>query len=630
VFSGNTTYANTQTLLIGDNILTLNADLPTNVVPSENAGIEVNRGTSTNVSLIWNETQDKWNFTNDGTTFYAIPTNAAAELAQTTASAAFDKANSANSLAYNTGLGANAFTSATIAGANTAVGAGANAYAATVGTAGNTFLLATIAGANTAVGAGANAYAAAAAAGANAYMIAVQNGSNTAIGTGANAFASATIAGANTAVGTGANNYSNATFVKLVAGSQTITGNLSVSGIMSAGSAANANVYVTDSTTTMGMGVYPTDGWFGTVTADTMYIRTSGVNRMRFGSTGGITTDESITTNNRIEIAPSAGNADFYFTSNVALGGRRWLMNSGINGNWSIYDSTGANTRLSISSGGTARMYTATGNLTHEFGSYTGGNFHELKTTEGNSGTEIFADTNSGIIGFQGNFYIANANSVDPDIVFQLGPSYTEYMRLNPSGNLLIGRTNSTVGQNVKLDVNGAVNASALLVNGTPITGGSASLTVAADTVNATRYIMFANGTTGSIATLNVSTGMTFNPSTNAVTISGALNAVTKSFVIDHPIKPNMKLRYGSLEGPENGVYVRGRLDGESIIELPDYWWNLIDEQSITVNLTPIGKSQDLWVQSTSARFVHLNQPAECFFTVFAERKDVDKLVVEF
>lgn len=45
---------------------------------------------------------------------------------------AFDKANSANVLAFNTGIGANAFTSATIAGANTAVGTGANTYALSV------------------------------------------------------------------------------------------------------------------------------------------------------------------------------------------------------------------------------------------------------------------------------------------------------------------------------------------------------------------------------------------------------------------------------------------------------------------------------------------------------------------
>lgn len=52
---------------------------------------------------------------------------------------AFDKANSANLLAYNTGIGANAFTSATVAGANAAVGAGANSYASAVGVAANTY-----------------------------------------------------------------------------------------------------------------------------------------------------------------------------------------------------------------------------------------------------------------------------------------------------------------------------------------------------------------------------------------------------------------------------------------------------------------------------------------------------------
>ena len=73
--SGCTTYANTQTLLIGDNILSLNADLPVAVAPSENAGLEVNRGSSTNVSVLWNESQDKWTFTNDGTTYVQIASN---------------------------------------------------------------------------------------------------------------------------------------------------------------------------------------------------------------------------------------------------------------------------------------------------------------------------------------------------------------------------------------------------------------------------------------------------------------------------------------------------------------------------------------------------------------------------
>jgi hypothetical protein len=94
-FSGQTTYANTTHLDIGDNILTLNADLPPAVAPSENAGIEINRGSSPNVALIWDEGADKWEFTTDGTIYYVLPTNTAVEQAQTDAVGAFVQANTA-------------------------------------------------------------------------------------------------------------------------------------------------------------------------------------------------------------------------------------------------------------------------------------------------------------------------------------------------------------------------------------------------------------------------------------------------------------------------------------------------------------------------------------------------------
>lgn len=98
-FSGQTTYANTQHLDIGDNILTLNADLPPAVAPSENSGISVNRGSSPNVSFIWNEASDKWTFTLDGTIFFNVPTNTAVETAQSDAIGAFIQANTARTLA---------------------------------------------------------------------------------------------------------------------------------------------------------------------------------------------------------------------------------------------------------------------------------------------------------------------------------------------------------------------------------------------------------------------------------------------------------------------------------------------------------------------------------------------------
>jgi len=141
---------------------------------------------------------------------------------------------------------------------------------------------------------------------------------------------------------------------------------------------------------------------------------------------------------------------------------------------------------------------------------------------------------------------------------------------------------------------------------------------------NSVKYLVAHEGYTGAM-TLRTST----------LTVNGAINAITKSFEIDHPTKPGMRLRYGSLEGPENGVYVRGRLTGTNVIEMPDYWTGLVDDTTYTVNLTPIGSFQALYVVATEYNQVTIGingsaySAIDCYYTVFAERKDVAKLVVE-
>lgn len=118
------------------------------------------------------------------------------------------------------------------------------------------------------------------------------------------------------------------------------------------------------------------------------------------------------------------------------------------------------------------------------------------------------------------------------------------------------------------------------------------------------------------------------------VTIAGSLFAASKSFLINHPTKSGKKLLHGSLEGPEHGVYVRGKLKGK-VIELPEYWTKLVDADSITVQLTAIGKGQKLYVEDIRDNKVYIandgmfaSEP-NCFYLVQAERIDIEKMEVE-
>ena len=73
--SGTTTSINTEELNLADNTILLNSNF-TGAEPTENAGIEVERGsTESNVALIWNESNSRWSFTNDGSGYHNIPTS---------------------------------------------------------------------------------------------------------------------------------------------------------------------------------------------------------------------------------------------------------------------------------------------------------------------------------------------------------------------------------------------------------------------------------------------------------------------------------------------------------------------------------------------------------------------------
>ena len=118
------------------------------------------------------------------------------------------------------------------------------------------------------------------------------------------------------------------------------------------------------------------------------------------------------------------------------------------------------------------------------------------------------------------------------------------------------------------------------------------------------------------------------------VTAGGKTLSSRKDFDIPHPIKDGWRLRHVCLEGPESAVYFRGRVTNKKEIILPDYWKGLVDWTTITVNLTPVGSHQSVIVKRWDEEKIYLQSngamPIDCFFHVYGERSDGERLIVEY
>ena len=129
-----------------------------------------------------------------------------------------------------------------------------------------------------------------------------------------------------------------------------------------------------------------------------------------------------------------------------------------------------------------------------------------------------------------------------------------------------------------------------------------------------------------------------FKVGTDGDTLSGRFNTADgrpKPFDIKHPSKEGWRLRYACIEGPEVGVYYRGRVrNRHNVIDLPSYWKDLVNVDSISVQLTPIGAHQSVIVKRWDEDRIYLQaqggMPVDCFFHVYAERKDINPLITEY
>ena len=129
-----------------------------------------------------------------------------------------------------------------------------------------------------------------------------------------------------------------------------------------------------------------------------------------------------------------------------------------------------------------------------------------------------------------------------------------------------------------------------------------------------------------------------FRVGSSGMTLSSRFSladALGKAFDMPHPTKgKGHRLSHACIEGPEIGVYYRGRVRNEKVIVLPPYWRGLVYEDSISVQLQPIGSHQDIIVKRWDDEKIYLQSkggmPIDCFYHIYAERKDVNPLHVEY
>ena len=340
--------------------------------------------------------------------------------------------------------------------------------------------------------------------------------------------------------------------------------------------------------------------------------------------------------------APSAGGAtlhlqdssnDMYLDGNSILtNANSWISTSGSN-----YLAFGTNNteRIRIEGGG-------------DIGIGTTNPSYCLEVTKSEASSLLSRFYNSSSTNGQGILVRAGETSNENRILQLASRDDTKVMTVNSNGKVGIGTTAPTQ----ELDVRGTTLLSGqAIVDGGDGVASSATLHVrqkgdddddgiALTSSNATSHRIWkdSNGklnigpssdTDAFVQDLNGNVGIGTNTPANALDVVGHFSATSKSFVIDHPTKENKKLQYGSLEGPEHGVFVRGTTS-KNIIKLPDYWKDLVHEDSITVTLTPLHTFQSLYVKSKTPEQIMVGGVEKSYdYVVYGERKDIDKLEVE-
>ena len=223
------------------------------------------------------------------------------------------------------------------------------------------------------------------------------------------------------------------------------------------------------------------------------------------------------------------------------------------------------------------------------------------------SGENVLVINENGVFGYAA----APGGNVDQDSFISI------------TGGTVVDNTWYYVGDNNAgtISIVEIYNADGVLSGDRTVSLGNFGLVFSGSNLNQFKLVNLSEGAQ-TIETGN-SDGINFN-----VDSSGNLFANSKSFLIKNVNKQGYKLRHGSVEGPENGVYFRG-VSTNNVLELPEYWSWLVDIESVTVMLTSYCGDEIFVEEITESAVIVGGNNCEFSYVIYGQRKDIGKMDIE-